>query len=86
VRFARAAKPESGPAATKPIGVVDASVATGDGATGPLSGMPAPALVVTAEGGSVPAAPVPTAPAAPPERPAVPSPWVGRAPWESTGN
>lgn len=86
VRFARAAKPDALPAATKPIGVVDASVATANDTTGPLSGMPAPAVVVTADSGSVPAAPVPTAPAAPPEQLAVPSPWVGRAPWESTGN
>jgi diguanylate cyclase (GGDEF)-like protein len=86
VRFAREAKPDAGPVATKPIGVVDASVVTSNGGTGPLSGVPAPAVVVTAEGGSLPAAPVATAPAAPPQQPAVPTPWVGRAPWESTGN
>lgn len=86
VRFAREAKQEAGPVATKPIGVVDASVATGNGTTGPLSGLPAPAVVVTADGGSVPVAPIPAGPALPPEQPAVPSPWVGRAPWESTGN
>jgi hypothetical protein len=86
VRFAREAKQEAGPVATKPIGVVDASVATGNGTTGPLSGLPAPAVVVTADGGSVPVAPIPAGPALPPEQPTLPSPWVGRAPWESTGN
>lgn len=86
VRFAREAKQDAGPVPTKPIGVVDASVATGNGTAGPLSGLPAPATVVTAEGGSVPVSPMPPAPTLPPEQPAVPSAWVGRAPWESTGN
>ena len=97
VRFARETKQEDAPVATKPIGVVDASIASvatmpsSNGTGGPLSGLPAPAVVVTADGGTVapapvPAAPVPAAPALPPEQPAVPSPWIGRAPWESTGN
>jgi diguanylate cyclase (GGDEF)-like protein len=106
VRFAREAKADAAPIATKPIGVVEASLATSNGSAGPLSGLPAPAVVVNAEGGSMPvqvanspyvfptdpaltdpvlAAPVPAAPV-PPEGPAVPSPWIGRAPWESTGN
>jgi diguanylate cyclase (GGDEF)-like protein len=92
VRFARESKPDAAPAATKPIGVVDTSVAasvtapvaTSNGTGGPLSGLPAPAVVVTAEGVSVPTG-APNLPLAP-EQPAVPSPWVGRAPWESTGN
>ena len=85
VRFARESKQEAAaPADTKPIGVVDASVATSNGTGGPLSGLPAPAVVVTAEGASVPTG-APNIPLAQPE-PAVPSPWVGRAPWESTGN
>jgi diguanylate cyclase (GGDEF)-like protein len=91
VRFAREAKQEAAPIATKPIGVVDASLATSNGTAGPLSGLPAPAVVVNAEGGSVPtpvAIPIvpesPAIPSAPP--PSVPPPSVGRAPWESTGN
>jgi diguanylate cyclase (GGDEF)-like protein len=84
VRFARESKQEVAPAATKPIGVVEASVATSNGTGGPLSALPAPAVVVTAEGASVPTG-APNTPLAQAE-PAVPSPWVGRAPWESTGN
>ena len=89
VRFAREPKPDTAPAAIKPVGVVDAtagteagtSAGTSNGTSGPLSGLPAPAVVVNAEGGSVP-----PAPAAQASQPAVPSAWVGRAPWESTGN
>jgi len=91
VRFARGPKQDAGPVATKPIGVVEASIAPGNGTAAPMSGLPAPAVVVTAEGGSVPAAtnvgvPVMAAPPASGGQPAVPSPWVGRAPWESTDN
>jgi diguanylate cyclase (GGDEF)-like protein len=86
VRFAREAKADAGPPATKPVGVVDASIASSNGTSGPLSGLPAPAVVVNSEGGSMPPAPVPAAPGLSLEQPAVPSPWVGRAPWESTGN
>jgi diguanylate cyclase (GGDEF)-like protein len=88
VRFAREPKLDAAPAATKPVGVVDATAATSNGTAGPLSGLPAPAVVVNAEGGSVPSAPVggPTTAPSQSEPPAVPSAWVGRAPWESTGN
>jgi diguanylate cyclase (GGDEF)-like protein len=91
VRFAREARRDAGPVPTKPVGVVDASVAMGTGTTGPLSGVPAPAVVVTADGGSVPAVrnvgvPVMAGPTPPVEPPAVPRPSLGRAPWESTGN
>lgn len=87
VRFAREAKQEGAPVVTKPIGVVDASVATSNGTGDPLSGLPAPAVVVNSEGGSVPTqVAVPVVPDAPAGQPSVPSPWVGRAPWESTGS
>lgn len=87
VRFAREAKQDAAPVATKPIGVVDASIATSNGTGGPLSGLPAPAVVVDSEGGSVPTqVAMPVVPATPTEQPSVPSAWVGRAPWESTGN
>lgn len=86
VRFAREPRQDAQPATARAVAVADASVATSNGTGGPLSGLPAPAVVVTAEGGSVPAGPVPAAPSPLPDQPAVPSPWVGRAPWESTGN
>ena len=86
VRFAREPRQDAHPATARAVGVADASVATSNGTGGPLSGLPAPAVVVTAEGGSMPAGPVPAAPSPLPDQPAVPSPWVGRAPWESTGN
>jgi len=91
VRFAREPKQDAGPGATMPIGVVDATIAPGNGTAAPLSGQPAPAVVVTAEGGSMPEAtnvgvPVMAAQVPPVEPAAVPPPSVGRAPWESTGN
>ena len=91
VRFAREPKQDAGPGATMPIGVVDATIAPGNGTAAPLSGQPAPAVVVTAEGGSVPevtnvGVPVMAAQVPPVEPAAVPPPSVGRAPWESTGN
>jgi diguanylate cyclase (GGDEF)-like protein len=86
VRFAREPKQDAGPAQD-----------AGPVAPKRMSGQPAPAVVVTAEGDLVPEATnlgVPvraTAPELPVEPPAVPPPAVpppslGRAPWESTGN
>lgn len=92
VRFARETKADAAPVATKPIGVVEVSDAQSNGTAVPLSGLPAPAVVVTSDGGTAPypvtglpvgAAGIPQASAG---GPPVPSPWVGRAPWESTGN
>jgi diguanylate cyclase (GGDEF)-like protein len=85
VRFAREPKQEAAaPNGTKPFGLVGVPIATTSNGTGaPLSGLPAPAVVVTPEGVSVPRG-APNAPMAQAES-QVPSAWVGRAPWESPG-